>query len=159
MASREGPDQKQVADVGAGDEQDKNNHREHDFEGWEQSARVIEWRLPQGPQPDAAAAVCFRVVRLQAFGNSGNFLLCLLATHAGFEPHIRLDPSRAAILQLVATRFKNFLHRRGNPELHRPAHEGAVKALWRDADDRVEHTIESLGFPNDLRITFESSLP
>src|SRR6266481_3269947 len=46
MPSRERLDQQEIADVGAGDQQDKNDHDEHDFESGEQSARIVEWRLP-----------------------------------------------------------------------------------------------------------------
>src|SRR5712672_3141842 len=46
VASREGADQEEVTDVGAGDEQDKNHYREHDFQGGEQSVRIVEWSLP-----------------------------------------------------------------------------------------------------------------
>jgi hypothetical protein len=46
VASGEGTDEEQVADVGAGDQQNKNNNDEHYFERREQSAGVVERRLP-----------------------------------------------------------------------------------------------------------------
>jgi hypothetical protein len=46
VTSREGPDQQEIANVGARDEQDKNDHREHDFQRGEQSVGIVERRLP-----------------------------------------------------------------------------------------------------------------
>src|SRR5882724_3692317 len=46
VASREGADQEEIADVRASDEQDKNDYREHDLQSGEQCARIVEWSLP-----------------------------------------------------------------------------------------------------------------
>ena len=46
MAARERPDEQQVADVGTGNQENKNHYGEHDAEGWKESAGIVEWRLP-----------------------------------------------------------------------------------------------------------------
>ncbi len=57
MAAGERSDQEQIADVGAGDEEHKNDHGEHDAESGEQRAGVVERRLPKRPEFDVATAV------------------------------------------------------------------------------------------------------
>src|SRR5437879_9004700 len=118
MAAREYPDQQQMPDVRARDEQDKHDDGEHEFVRGEQSTSVIAWRLPQWPEFDAAASVRIRIVGFQSFRHGGNLLLCLLASHPGLEPYVGFNPARAAIPTFVAAAFKVFLHRRGDPELH-----------------------------------------
>jgi hypothetical protein len=46
MPPRKRPHEKQVADVGARDEQNKNHHNNHDLEGGKQMTGVIERRFP-----------------------------------------------------------------------------------------------------------------
>ncbi len=46
MAASERPDEQQIADVGAGNQENKNHYCEHDAEGWKESAGIVEWRLP-----------------------------------------------------------------------------------------------------------------
>ena len=40
---------------------------------------MIEWRLPECPEPDASPAIGERVVLLQSCGDGGDLLLCLAA--------------------------------------------------------------------------------
>ena len=64
MTSNKRPDQQQIADVGAGNEQDKRDYGNHNLERGQQFAGMVEWGLPQRPQPDAAPAVRGRIVLL-----------------------------------------------------------------------------------------------
>jgi len=120
---------------------------------------VLKRRLPQRPQSDSAATVRVREIGFQPFRRGGNLLLRLHASYAGLQPHVSFNPPSTAILQLVPAPFKIFLHRRWNPELHRPAHEGPMKALWRDAHNGVHNIIQPLRFPDNLRIALEASFP
>ena len=141
MPARNRPDQQQIPDVCARDEQHKNHHRDHDFQRGQQRARIVERRLPQRPQLNAAPAVRLWIFSFQSLRRRRDLLL-------------RLRLSRAAtVLQFVPARFKDFLHRRRHPELHRPAHERPVKSLWLNPHDGVDHTVEPLGLPDDLRIS------
>ena len=101
---------------------------------------VIERRLPQRPDFDAAAAVGGGIFSFEPRGNGGNFLLSLIAGHARLESHIRFRPSRPAIFQFVAA-VENFKHRGRHPILHAPADESPVERLGRDPDDGVHDVI------------------
>jgi hypothetical protein len=57
MATREGANEQEVADVGTGDEQNEKNDDEHDFESGKQRPGVVEGRLPERPQLYATTAV------------------------------------------------------------------------------------------------------
>src|ERR1700676_3021413 len=99
------------------------------------------------------------MVGFEALRYGRHFLLGLQQSYARLQPHVRFNPLRTAVFQFVAAAFKGFLHRYRNPELHRPAHEGPIKSLRRDAHNRVQHAIEPLRFPDDLWVALESSLP
>ena len=43
--------------------------------------------------------------------------------------------------------------------MHRPAYEGSIESLWRDADDGVRHIIKALRLANDFRVAFETIAP
>src|SRR5215469_16728033 len=120
---------------------------------------MIEWRLPQRPDPDAAPTVGGRIVFLQSCRDGGDLLLCLCPADAGFQANIGFDPSRTPVLELVTSAAKGSLHRSGNPELHRPAHECPVEPLRRNADDRVRHIVQALHLADDLPVAFEAIAP
>ena len=83
----------------------------------------------------------------------------LRESHARLEPYVTFNPARAAIFQLVPVLLERFFHRDGNPKLHLPSDEGPIKALRRDADNRVYYAVEPLRFSNDFGIAVEASLP
>jgi len=58
MSSRERSDEQQIADIRTRDEEHKTSYHERDSERRKQSARAIEWGLPQRKQLDAAPAWC-----------------------------------------------------------------------------------------------------
>src|SRR5256885_816187 len=159
MASRKGTNEEQIANVGAGDQQNENDDGEHYFERGEESARVVEGRLPERPELNAAAAVGCGEIAFKALGNGGDFLLGLLESDAGLEAHVGFDPAGAAVFKFVFASLERFLHGHGHPELHGPAHKGSVKAFGRDAHNSVKHAIKPLRFANNLRVGFESGLP
>jgi len=111
-------------------------------------AGVIERRLPQRPDLDAAATVGAGIFSFEPRGNGGNFLLSLIAGHARLESHIRFRPSRAAIFQFVVA--ESFQHRGRHPELHAPADESPVEPHGRDTDDGVHDVIEPLCLADDF---------
>ena len=159
VAAAEGADKKEIGDVGAGDEEDEGDDDDHDLEGGEQSARVVERRLPEGPEAQAAATIGGGVVGCEARGDGGNFLLGLGAGDSGLEAHIGFSPARAAVFEFVSAGFEGLLHRGGNPELHGPADEGSVEAWWGDSDDGVRNVVEALHFSDDVRIGVEAAMP
>ena len=159
MASRQRPDQQQIADVRARDEEHGDHHRERDAERGEQRPRVVEGGLPQREQLDASTAVRLRIVGFQSLRDRRDLRLRLLGRHPGLEPHESFDPAGAAVLQLVYAAVELRLHRHGHPELERIAHEGSVKSFWRDADNRVRQTGEHLCLPDDRWIAVEAFLP
>jgi len=57
VAASEGADEEQIADVGAGDEQDADDDDQHGLQGGEQGGGVVERCLPQGPESHAASAM------------------------------------------------------------------------------------------------------
>src|SRR5215471_15874783 len=102
MATRKGPDEKQVADVGADDEQNKHRDNNQDLQGRKQMTGVIERSVPQRPDLDAAAAVSCGIFSFELRCNRGNFLLCLTSGHSKLKSHIRFTPSCSPIFQLAA---------------------------------------------------------
>ena len=159
MASNKRPDQQQIADVGAGDEQDKCDHGNHNLESGQQFAGMVEWGLPQRPQPHAAPTVGGRIARLQSCRHGGDLLLCLWLTDAGFQAHIGFDPSRTAVLELVTSPIEGFLHRYWHPKLDRPAYEGPIESLWCHANDGVGHIVQALRLADDLPVAFKAIAP
>ncbi len=131
----------------------------HFMAAWKESAGVVEWRLPQGPELDAAPAVGCGEDGFQSVRNGGNFLLGLLESYARLESYVGLNPTCAAIFEFVSAALKGFFHRGGNPELHAPAYEGAQKPLWSDTDDGVLDAVEALRLADDGGIAFEAALP
>src|SRR5580704_3436015 len=120
---------------------------------------VIERRLPQRPDLDAAAAIGGGIVTFEPRGNGGNFLLGLTAGHARLESHVRFGPSRAAIFQFVVAGVESFQHRDRHPKLHGPADESPVEPLGSDPYDGVHDVIEALRLADDFWIASEVSLP
>src|SRR5580704_7809836 len=159
MTAREGAHQEQIADVGAGDEQDEGDDGEHDFQSGQKGAGVVEGRLPQRPESNGPAAISGGILGLEAAGDCGEFLLSLGEGYAGLEACVGFDPARAAIFKLVAAGLEDVLHGSGHPEVHAPTDEGAVKAFGGDADDGVHYAVEALRLADDLRITAEAPLP
>ena len=159
LLTRQRPHEQQVADVGAGDEQHGDDHAERDGEGRQHRTGIVEGRLPQRIQLDAAAAVCLRIGALESAGDRRQFGLFLVDRDAGLQPYEAFDPARAAILELVHAGIKLRLHRRGHPELEPVADEGAVETLRRHADNGVRHAGEHLCFANDGRIAVKALLP
>ena len=102
---------------------------------------MVEWGLPQSPEPDAAPTVGGRIAPLQSYRDGGDFLLCLCSTDAGLQAHIGFDSSCTAVLELVTSALEGFLHRYWHPELDRPAYEGPKESLGRHADDGVRHIV------------------
>ena len=159
LLPRERPDEQQIADIGAGDEQYRQHDDERDGQRRQQSARVVERGLPQREEPDAAAAIGLGEIRFEAAGDGRHFGLRLLDRHTRFEPDEAFDPARAAILELVDSGVELRLHRRRNPELKRVTDEGAVKPFRRHADDRVRQAVEHLSLADDSGIAVEPFLP
>ena len=159
VAAAEGSNEEKIGDVGACDEKDKGHDDNHDFERREQRPRVVEGRLPERPEAQAAAAIGGGVVGGKARGDSGNFLLSLGARDARLETHIGFSPARAVVFEFVAAGFESLLHRGGNPELHRPADEGSVEAWRGDSDDCVRDVVEALHFSDDVWIGVETAVP
>src|SRR6516162_5999708 len=159
MAAREGPDEKQVADVGAHNEQNKHHDNNHDLEDRQHMTGVIEGCFPQRPDPNIAAAIGGGIFSCEPRRNGGNFLLSLIAGHAGLESHIRFTPSRPAVFQFVAAAVKSFDHRGRYPILHVPPHKSPVEALGRHPDDGVHDIIEALRLADDCWIADEAGLP
>src|SRR5437763_11890970 len=120
---------------------------------------MIEWRLPQWSYPDAATTVAGRIIHLQLCRDCGDLLLCLCPTDGGLQAHIGFDPSRTAVLELVASAVEGFLHRGGNPEFHRPAYERPIESLWRDSDDGVRDIVQALCLADDVAVAFEAIAP
>ena len=60
---------------------------------------------------------------------------------------------------MVYTSSESFLHGYRDPELHRPADEGSIKAFRRDANNGVRHAIEHLRSADDRRIAMEALFP
>src|SRR5438270_5823390 len=120
---------------------------------------MIERCLPERPYPYAAPTVAGRITHLQLCRDCRDLLLCLCPTDGGFQAHIGFDPSRTAVLELVASAVESFLHRRGNPEFHRSADERPIESLWRDSDDGVRDIVQALRLADDLAVTFEAIAP
>ena len=159
LLARQRPQEQEVADVGAGDEQHGDDHAERDGERRQHRTGVVKGRLPQRIQLDAAAAVGLRIGVLESAGDPRQFCLCLLDRDAGLQAYEALDPSRAAILEFVDAAIELRLHRRGHPELERVADERAVETLRRHTDDGVRHAGEHLRSADDGRIAVEPLLP
>ena len=159
LLPREPAQQKQIADVGARNQEDRDDDDERDAERRQKRARVVERRLPERVQPDAAAAVRLRVLGLETRRDARHLRLRLLDRHAGLEPQVAFDPAGAAILELVDAGVELPLHRGRHPELKRVADERAVEALRRHADDRVRQAGEHLRFADDVGIAAEAVLP
>src|SRR5262249_61513615 len=102
-ASNKRSDQQQIADIGAGNEQHECNDRHHHLKRGKQFAGMVEWRLPQSPQLDAASAVGGGVIILQSCRERRNLLLSLSASDAGFHDNVRLNPTRAPVLKPVSS--------------------------------------------------------
>src|SRR5579864_5339748 len=141
MASNKRPDQQQVPDVGAGDEQDQGDYAHHHLERGQHFAGMVEGGLPQRPQPDVAPSVSGWIALLQSCSDARNLLLRLGSSNAGLQAHIRFDPSRTPVLELITSASKSFLHRCRDPELDRTAYKGSIESLGRDADDGMRHIV------------------
>src|SRR5580765_925609 len=98
---------------------------------------MVERRLPQRPQLDAASAVGGRIVILRACRERGDLLLRLCATDAGFEENVGFDPTRTSVLKPVSCAVETLFHRCGYPELNSATDERTVEALRRDANNGV----------------------
>src|SRR5579859_5602625 len=120
---------------------------------------MVEGGLPQRPQSDAAPSVSGWIAPLQLCRDAGDLLLRLRSSNAGPQAHIRFDPSRTPVLELITSASKSFLHRCGNPELDGSAYKGSIESLGRDADDGMRHVVQALDFPDDRRIAFEPCRP
>jgi len=129
VAASEGADEEQIADVGAGDEQDADDDDQHGLQGGEQGGGVVERCLPQGPESHAASAIGGGVGGFQALRDRGELLLSLLLGDAGLEPRVGFYPARTAIFELVAAALEGVFHGNGYPEVHAPADKGTVKAF------------------------------
>src|SRR5258707_12676506 len=103
MASNKRPDQQQIADVGAGDEQDKRDYGNHNLQGGQQFAGMVEWGWPQRPQADAAPTGGGWICLLQSCRDGRDLLLGFWPTDAGVQAPIGFDPSRTPILQPVSS--------------------------------------------------------
>ena len=86
-------------------------------------------------------------------------MLRLCASDPRLEPHISLNPSRAAIVEFVTAALEALLHGSRDPELHRPAHESPIESLGSDPNDGVRDIIEALRLANDFRVPFETLSP
>jgi hypothetical protein len=159
MLARQRAHEQQVADVGARDEKHGDDHAERDGERRQHRPGVVEGRLPQRIQLDAAAAVCLRIGALESAGDRRQLGLFLVDRDAGLQPYEALDPARAAILEFVDAAIELRLHRRGHPELERIADEGAVETLRCHADDGVRHAGEHLRATDDRGIAVKPLLP
>src|SRR5215831_19044226 len=106
MSARERPDQQQVADIGARDQKHKDYDSEHDPERWQQSSRAVERRLPQGPEPEPAAAIGRRIIIFQAFRHGGKFLLGLPKSDTRLQPGVPFNPTLAPVFEFVTAGLK-----------------------------------------------------
>src|SRR6516164_8377119 len=120
---------------------------------------VIEGRFPQRPDLDTSAAIGGGIFSCEPRRNGGNFLLSLIASHAGLESYIRFTPSRPAVFQFVAAAVKSFDHRGRHPILHGPPHKSPVEPLGRHPDDGVHDIVEALRLADDCWIADEAGLP
>src|SRR5438034_11614746 len=102
MPAQERSREKQITDVGASDEEDKENDGRCDAERRRNSAGRVERRFPERKNLDAVAAIRFRKIVLQPFRDRGKFRLTLLPRHARFQKSVTFNPARAAVLEFVA---------------------------------------------------------
>src|SRR5262249_9145393 len=132
---------------------------ERDRQGRHQCVHRVERRLPERLQHDAAAAVRRRKLWLQPSGNRRELRLRLLPADARLHANETLNPVRAAVVELVPTWIADRPHRRWHPELELISDERAVKPFGRDADDGVQHAVQTDRAPESSRIIGELALP
>ena len=140
------PDEEEVGDVQAGDQEDRGNHPEEDHEG---GADLLDEHLLEWQDLDPPTRVV-RVLLLQAGGDTAHLGL------RGADRDPRAQPRHAGQGVRAAVRRGRQDGRQGNPEL---TLLGKVEAGRRHPDDGIALVVQEKTLADGLRIGSEAALP
>ena len=159
LASRARAREDQVCGVAAHRQEEQQRDRLEDGQRGGKQALRSPGRFPERQDLGSHAGVGLGKRNRQLTHGRVQFRLCGCTSGAWREPAEHCVLATAAIVDLTRAVEQQRCQRHGEPHVERQAHHGALKAAWRDADNRQVLAVDAEGAPDRVCGQSESRLP